>query len=202
MRLRKLPRSFYLQPTLRIARELLGKYLIHQDRNQKLVGRIVETEAYLGEKDPASHAYRGITKRNEVMFREGGCLYVYFTYGMHFCANVVTEEEGKARAVLLRAVQPIEGIALMKRRRGIRANTIQELANGPANLCVSLGIARRHNGVDLCGGEMWIASEEKSNLPIHTSVSTRVGIKNGRRHKWRFFVRDSPFVSKGRPARV
>src|SRR5258706_407592 len=107
MNLKKLPRSFYLCPTLTVATELLGKYLVRKLRTDTLVGKIVEVEAYLGEKDPASHAYRGKTKRNEVMFRKGGHLYVYFTYGMHFCANIVTEDEGIGHAVLIRAVEPI-----------------------------------------------------------------------------------------------
>lgn len=99
-----LPRSFYLRPTLRIAKDLLGKYLIRKSGKRLLIGKIVEVEAYLGKRDPASHAFRGKTKRNEVMFREGGHLYVYFTYGMHFCANVVTQPEGIGEAVLLREI--------------------------------------------------------------------------------------------------
>jgi DNA-3-methyladenine glycosylase len=109
-----LPRSFYIRPTITVAKDLLGKYLVRRIQKKLLVGRIVEVEAYLGEKDPASHAYRGKTKRNEVMFEEGGHLYVYFTYGMHFCCNVVTEEAGKGRAVLLRAVEPIVGVEEMR----------------------------------------------------------------------------------------
>ncbi len=202
MRLRRLPRSFYLQPTLRIARELLGKYLIRQDGNQRLVGRIVETEAYLGEKDPASHAYRGMTKRNEVMFREGGCLYVYFTYGMHFCANVVTEREGKSRAVLLRAIEPIAGTEVMSKRRGLAGRSVVDLTNGPAKLCQAYGIERRQNGVDLLGSEIWIAESRTGAPQIRRGVSSRIGVTDGRKHKWRFYVKGNPFVSKGKPISV
>lgn len=115
--LRKLPRSFYLRPALTVARDLLGKYLVRQYKGTTLAGRIVEAEAYRGEHDPASHAYRGRTKRNDVMFREGGHLYVYFTYGMHFCANVVTGKEGTGEAVLIRAIEPLEGIDVMMKNR-------------------------------------------------------------------------------------
>src|ERR1700741_2664024 len=148
MKFKKLPRSFYLRPTLVVAKDLLGKYLVRKFRRQYLIGKIVEVEAYLGEKDPASHAYRGITKRNEVMFREGGHLYVYFTYGMHFCSNIVTEEEGIGHAVLLRAVEPIEGVNLMMKRRN---GTLENLTNGPAKLCQAFGITRKENGTDLLG---------------------------------------------------
>ena len=133
----KLPRSFYLRPTLTVARELLGKFLCRRLRGKMLVGRIVEVEAYLGTKDPASHTYRGRTRRNDVMFWAGGHLYVYFTYGMHFCANVVTEAEGKGVAVLLRAVEPIKGISSMVRHRGLNGSsvavgTLRSLCSGPA----------------------------------------------------------------------
>ena len=115
--LRKLPRSFYLRPTLTVARDLLGKYFVRQHKGHTLVGKIVEAEAYRGKHDPASHAYRGRTRRNAAMFREGGYLYVYFTYGMHFCANVVTGKEGSGEAVLIRAIEPLKGIDVMMKNR-------------------------------------------------------------------------------------
>lgn len=114
---RKLPRSFYLRPTLRVARDLLGKYFVRQYKGKTLLGKIVEAEAYRGKHDAASHAYRGRTKRNDVMFMEGGHLYVYFTYGMHFCANVVTGKAGTGEAVLIRAIEPLKGIDVMIRNR-------------------------------------------------------------------------------------
>jgi DNA-3-methyladenine glycosylase len=201
MPLRKLPRSFYLQPTLRVAKQLLGKYLVRRHRNDLLIGRIVETEAYLGEKDPASHAYRGPTKRNEVMFRKGGHLYVYFTYGMHFCANVVTEGKGKGRAVLLRAIEPIKGIEMMRRRRGGATDGSDDanIASGPAKLCEAFGIARKENGADLLGREIWIGEGEAGVAVSRIGISTRIGINSGRRHKWRFYIKDNPFVSVGKP---
>jgi DNA-3-methyladenine glycosylase len=201
-RFAKLPRSFYLRPTLHIAKELLGAFLVRKLKNEILIGKIVEVEAYLGEKDPASHAYRGRTQRNEVMFWQGGHLYVYFTYGMHFCCNVVTEREGRGRAVLLRAVEPIEGLETMAHNRGITLNAEkdkQNLCSGPAKLCEAFGIARRENGIDLCGDKIWIA--EEAHQPQYAIVrTTRVGIRNGAEHKWRFCIKDNPFVSPGRPA--
>ncbi len=191
-----LPRSFYLRPTITVAKDLLGKYLVRRLQDRLLIGKIVEVEAYLGEKDPASHAYRGKTKRNEVMFMEGGHLYVYFTYGMHFCCNVVTEEEGKGRAVLLRAVEPLEGIEVMRKNRSFDADRKDHwnLTNGPAKLCEAFGIRREENGADLTKIELFLTEGN----PVPRTVvgsSERMGIKNGKDKKWRFYVKGNLFVS-------
>lgn len=203
MTLKKLPRSFYLRPTERVAKDLLGKFLVRKFDKKYLVGKIVETEAYC-EDDPASHSYRGKTKRNEVMFWMGGHLYVYFTYGMHFCANVVTEKEGTGEAVLIRAVEPIEGIAMMiknrsKRKSGVMAywkkGVLKDLTNGPARVCEAFGFGRKENGTDLLGDEIFITEPmEKSQIQIGTS--SRVGIKNGLEKRWRFFIKNNPYVSR------
>jgi DNA-3-methyladenine glycosylase len=196
----KLPRSFYLQPTLDVARKLLGMYLVRRTPRGRLAGRIVEVEAYLGERDPASHAYRGRTARNEVMFGKGGHLYVYFTYGMHFCGNVVTESRGTGHAVLLRAVEPVEGVPILARRRGLSPADYEELCNGPAKLCQAFGIKREHNGTDLCGESIWIERRDPQLSGDLIGVSTRVGISTGKERLWRFFVKGNRCVSKGRPA--
>jgi DNA-3-methyladenine glycosylase len=195
---RKLARPFYLQPTLDVARALLGLYLVRKTASGNLAGRIVEVEAYLGEIDPASHAYRGRTKRNEVMFYQGGHLYVYFTYGMHFCSNVVTESEGVGHAVLLRAVEPVDGITSMSRRRGKRTTALEELCSGPAKLCQAFGIGRKENGIDLCGDSIWIERRETQLPAASIGVSTRVGISTAKERKWRFYVKENHFVSKAR----
>lgn len=195
----RLPRSFYLRPTLTVARDLPGKYLIRKLGRNLFVGRIVEVEAYLGEKDPASHAYRGKTRRNEVMFGEGGHLYVYFTYGMHFCANVVTERAGKGRAVLLRALEPLAEIESMNARRSAsdgRRRRIGELCSGPAKLCQALAIGRPENGMDLCGGTIWLARKRGPEGRVTIARSTRIGISSGREHMWRFYLKENPFVSR------
>lgn len=197
---RKLPRSFYLRPTLTVAKDLLGRFLVHRTAASTLVGRIVEVEAYLGEKDPASHAYRGRTRRNEVMFGEGGHLYVYFTYGMHFCSNVVTDRAGKGRAVLLRALEPIAGTERMYANRGLDAfiekhHIPPELTNGPAKLCEALEIAREQNGADLLGDRVFLTHGEPS-LRREIVSSRRIGIRQGLERRWRFYVKGSPFVSR------
>jgi len=203
--LKKLPRSFYLRPTLTIAKELVGLYLCRRLREQVLIGRIVEVEAYLGAKDPASHAYRGKTKRNEVMFRKGGHLYVYFTYGMHYCCNVVTERAGIGHAILLRAVEPLKGVDAMMRNRGrpglmLSMKNLKNLCNGPAKLCQAFDIGRAENGTDLCGRDVWLARDVKGGRRMSVARSQRVGITNGKEHRWRFFERHNPFLSPGRPA--
>jgi len=166
-----------------------------------LIGRIVEVEAYLGAKDPASHAYRGKTKRNEVMFREGGLMYVYFTYGMHYCCNVVTERAGIAHAVLLRAVEPTRGIETMAGHRGQSPLNYpgKNLCNGPAKLCQALDIGRGENGADLCGHEVWLARDSNADKRIGVSCSSRIGISVGTKHRWRFFEKGSSFLSPGKP---
>ena len=207
MTFKKLPRSFYLRPTLTVAKELLGKYLVRRINKNLIVGKIVEVEAYLGENDPASHAYRGRTKRNDVMFWKGGHLYVYFTYGMHFCANIVTEDLNKGRAVLLRAIEPIKGIDTMIRNRKLKwsngvlekwnTNELINLTNGPAKLCEAFGLSREQNGTDLCGNEIFLAQGDKiSRSKIATTK--RIGIKNGAEKKWRFYLCINPFISKNK----
>jgi len=153
-----------------VARKLLGKFFIRKLNKLYLIGRIVETEAYC-EGDPASHSYHGKTERNEVMFWKGGHLYVYFTYGMHFCANVVTRENGIGEAVLIRAIEPIEGIQTMITNRSRRKNSLVErwkngilddLTSGPARVCEAFGLTSKDNGIDLCGDKVWVAEISNS----------------------------------------
>ncbi len=195
----RLPRPFYLRPTLTVARDLPGRYILRKLGRTVLVGRIVEVEAYLGKKDPASHAYRGMTPRNEVMFGEGGHLYVYFTYGMHFCCNVVTGREGVGNAVLIRAAEPVEGLEAMTALRSAgdgRRRTEVELCSGPGKLCQAFAIARKENGTDLCGDTIWLARKRGGSPPRSIMRSTRIGITGGREHHWRFFLKENPFVSR------
>jgi DNA-3-methyladenine glycosylase len=195
--MKKLPRSFYIQPTITVAKQLLGKIFVRKIGDEILSGKIVEVEAYLGEKDPASHAYRGKTKRNELMFQTGGHLYVYFTYGMHFCANIVTEEADKGRAVLIRAVEPLTGIEIMKknRKRVFTEHSLINLTNGPAKFCQAFGIAREQNGTDLLGDEIYLT--DGVGIPASKIVATtRIGIKTGTDKKWRFYIKGNPLVSK------
>jgi DNA-3-methyladenine glycosylase len=198
-KLTRLPRSFYLRPTIQVAKNLLGKYFIRKFRGATLVGKIVETEAYCGAIDPASHAYRGKTKRNEVMFGNGGFLYVYFTYGMHFCANVVTGPEGIGEAVLIRAVEPVRGIETMMKNRfrvsSPKFRVVSDLTNGPAKFCQAFAIGRKQNGTDLLGDEIYIADGE--TIPAgKIGRSSRIGITNGKERNWRFFVKGNRWVSR------
>lgn len=186
----KLPRSFYTRSALVVAPELLGKHIVRVVDGERLEGVITEVEAYMGEIDPASHAYRGQTPRNAAMFREGGHLYVYFTYGMHYCANVVTGLADHAEAVLIRGVLPVKGIKSMRQRRtdsGRRRVSDEHLSDGPAKFCQAFAIGRRDNGTDLCGSDTYII--DAPLLPsrsIHRSP--RIGIRYGKEHLWRFFI--------------
>lgn len=175
-----------------VARDLLGRLLIRRLPDVTLAGRIVECEAYQQD-DPASHSYRGITNRTEVMFGKAGCLYVYFTYGMHHCMNVVTGAAGEGSAVLLRAVEPLEGLDWMGARRGVADP--RSLCRGPGRLTQAFGVDLTQNGVDLVAGvELLIAK----GVPIpddRVGVGPRVGISVATRQPWRFYETASRFVS-------
>jgi len=180
-----LPRDFYLMPTIEAARALIGKILVHRTSDGILSGRIVEAEAYLRD-DPACHASRGMTRRNSVMFGPPGHAYVYFTYGMHFCLNAVTQPENVPEAVLIRALEPILGIEIMKRNRG--SDDLRNLCSGPAKLTQALGIGRDHNGIDLTEGCLLIVEGDR---PIRRIVqTTRIGIKLAAEKPWRFYSDD------------
>jgi DNA-3-methyladenine glycosylase len=182
-----LDRKFYKCDTLQVARPLLGKKLVRQINGLELAGMIVETEAYCGEADSACHAHRGMTKRNAVMFGEPGHAYVYFTYGMHYMLNLVTEAKGRPCAVLVRAIMPLTGTEEMEIRRRRKGS---ELTNGPAKLCQALGIDKSLNGWDLTRGkELWV--EDYKKIPDKSIITTpRIGIdyaeKEHRNAPWRF----------------
>ncbi len=159
--------------------------------------RLTEVEAYAGAEDPGSHAYRGPTRRNEVMFGPPGFLYVYFTYGMHHCCNVVVGEEGAASAVLLRAGEVVEGIELARARRPRSSD--RDLARGPARLCNALAIDGAHNGADLSAGPLTLCLTDPPP-PADVERGPRVGLREAPDHPWRFWLRDEPTVSPYRPA--
>ena len=193
---RRLPRSFFARPSPEVGPDLLGRILVRRLGDGRLLSaRIVETEAYQ-EDDPASHSYRGRTNRTEVMFGPPGHLYVYFTYGMHHCMNVVTGSDGEGSAVLLRAAEPLEGVQEMVRRRG--TDDPRALCSGPGRLCQALGIARQENGLDLMRGhELWLL-EGTPVPPSGIDIGSRVGIRSGTEHPWRFSVHGDRFVSRVR----
>ena len=184
-----LPRAFYNRPAIEVARALLGTVLVHGTCS----GRIVETEAYLGLQDRAAHSWRGITPRTRVLFGESGHAYVYLIYGMYECLNVVAEPEGSPGCVLIRALEPLEGIPRMRRRRP-GARGIEDLANGPGKLTLALGITRRHNGLDLTKGALTIHAPAPEVFNV--SVSPRIGIKHCADWPLRFFIEGNRFVSR------
>ena len=195
---RPLPRRFYLEPTLRVARTLLGQILVHETPAGRAAGRIVEVEAYLGTRDRAAHTYGGRrTPRNETMWGPPGHAYVYFVYGMHYCVNVVTRAAGIPEAVLIRALEPVEGADLMRERRGLAEAPAWRLCRGPGALCQALGIDRAQDGADLVRGPLRIV---RSGGSARSSVlrTPRVGIAYAGvdvARPWRFVIRDNPAVS-------
>ena len=196
---RKLPRPFYFHDTVSVARALLGCVLWRRlDDGELLAARIVEAEAYLGANDMASHARRGLrSARNESMYLEGGHAYVYFTYGMHWCMNVVTQEEGLAEAVLLRGAEPVRGVEAMRARRP-KAKRDHDLMNGPGKICAAMEIDRRLDGESLSGDRLWLSPRDIKVSDADIAVSPRIGIENsGEAAPWplRFFLRGNRYVS-------
>jgi len=191
----RLSRAFFARYTPTVAKALLGCVLVRIVDGERLAGKIVEAEAYRGSRDPASHAFRGLTGRNRVMFGEAGHSYVYLSYGNHWMFNVVTEKEGVPGAVLIRAIEPIEGVSTMKTRRGL--SSAADLASGPGKLTKAFAINRELNGEDLVESHRLFV--ESGNRADRIKASSRVGISEGVERQWRYFIRDSPFVSKGRP---
>lgn len=192
--------GFFLQPATSLAPALLGCLLLMDDPDPAAVtsGIIVETEAYTQD-DPASHSHSGRTARNASMFLEGGRAYVYFIYGMHCCFNVSAGPAGTGEAVLVRALEPVEGIPLMESRRGLRGSA-RGLTDGPAKLCQALGITRRHDGADLvgtvgggCGPRIFLPGHA---APVEYGKSARIGVSRAAERPWRFYVPGSPFLSR------
>jgi DNA-3-methyladenine glycosylase len=182
---RSLTRRFYDKTAIDLAKASLGRIFVHDSPDGLTAGQIVEVEAYCGAKDPGSHAFSGKTPRTEVMFGPPGFLYVYFTYGMHHCCNIVSGPDGVAGAVLIRAVKPLEGIDLMSTRRG--SDKLRDLARGPGRFCKAFGLDRTHDGADLTNGRIWIEGRPLRGVDI--SVSPRIGLSAGADKPWRFYVK-------------
>ncbi len=199
LKAKKLERDFYIRELLTVAKELLGKILVKKENEKILSGRIVEVEAYDGSIDEAAHTFIGKTKRNEIMFGEGGFLYVYFTYGAHFCSNVVTGVEGKGTAVLIRAIEPVEGIEVMAKNR-YGKNLVSEkerynLTSGPGKVCQALSITKKHYGYDLTGDKIYLLNQPIIK-PDDIVVTKRIGIKKSVDLPWRFYIKDNCYVSR------
>ncbi|MBI3326196.1 MAG: DNA-3-methyladenine glycosylase [Nitrospinae bacterium] len=191
----KLPHGFYEQPTVTVAQQLLGKYLVRGHPQGGTAGKIVETEAYVGPDDKASHASKGRTPRTTIMFGPAGYAYVYLIYGFHHCFNIVTEMQGYPAAVLIRAVEPVEGIELMRARR--RTHDARNLTNGPGKVCQAFAIDRSFNGADVCGDVLFV--EDRGDSPPAIVLTTRVGVEFAGPWKdkpWRFYIRGHAAVSR------
>ena len=192
----RLPRSFFARPAPVVARDLIGRVLVRRSAAGLLSGRIVEAEAYRGRRDPASHAFRGPTPRSAVMFGAPGHLYVYFTYGMHHCINLVCEAQGSAGAVLIRALEPLRGITAMRRARGLRDEL--RLTRGPGCVARALGLDLRHDGLDLTRGPVWVEGQAMVRSPARIVAGPRIGIRAATRRPWRFWLAGHPCVSASR----
>lgn len=203
--LKKLDRSFYSKNAVRLSKDLLGKYLVHSIDGKELIGKIVEVEAYMGIGDKAAHSYNGRrTARTEVMYGEEGHAYVYFIYGMYHCLNVVAAKEGIAQAVLVRALEPMEGVDIMACNRygkdlgELKKSQITNLTNGPGKLCKAFNITKEHNGEDLTGNRLFICESRSFKEDIDIVETRRIGIDYAEEAKyfpWRFYIKNNPYVS-------
>lgn len=201
----KVNREFYNRNSLLVAKELLGKYLVHVVGGEELICKLVEVEAYMGPEDKAAHSYGGRrTERVEVMYGPAGYAYVYIIYGMYYCLNVVVEREGLPQAVLIRGAEPIKGLEEMSKLRfkkeykELKKREVINLTSGPGKLCSALNIDKTCNGADLCGENLYILEGEKEPFEIGASARVNIDYAEEYREKpWRFFIKDNPFVSKG-----
>ena len=195
----KLKRAFYTKDVLTVANELLGKVLVKNERGKKYSGRIVEVEAYDGRTDKAAHTYGGRTKRNEIMFNDGGYLYVYLSYGVHYCCNVVTGTKGIGTAILIRAVEPLEGVEGMAMnrfgRKNLSDNEKYNLTSGPGKVCKAFCITKLHSGVDLTENKIYLENA-RLKRDEEIEVSKRIGITKSAHLPWRFFVKNNPYLSR------
>ena len=194
-----LPRKFYTREVKVVAKDLLGKILVKKDGNSILAGKIVEVEAYDGKIDRAAHTFIGKTKRNQIMFNEGGYFYVYFTYGTHYCCNVVTGKKDHGTAVLIRAIEPVKGVKKMIENRYGRDLLNEKerfnLTSGPGKVCRAMGINKSHYGADLTDDTIFIMDSHKIQKDMIV-ITKRVGIKKSIELPWRFYIKDNPYVSK------
>ena len=191
----KLPREFYLRDGLTVARELIGKKLVTNLSDGLTSGVIVETEAYMGAIDAAAHSYRGLTERTRIFFGDGGFVYVYLIYGRNLCTNVVANVAGVPEAVLIRALEPVDGVELMKRRRG--KNNLRDLCSGPGKLSQALGVTKNFYGADLCGDEIFI--EPAENFQATVTATRRINVDYAgaaAEYPWRFIAADNKFLSR------
>ena len=190
-----LPRSFYTRDTELVAQELLGQVLVRRTPEGETRGIIVETEAYLGKKDPVAHSYKSALDRVRVQYGQAGCAYVYLIYGMHWCFNITSGPEGVPESVLIRALEPVDGFSLMAERRG--TDKIRQLCSGPGKLCKAMAIGKAHYGADLCSEENGLWLEEGKCLPFE--ATPRIGVDYaGEAALWplRFVAAESKFLSK------
>jgi DNA-3-methyladenine glycosylase len=192
----KIKRSFYQRSAVEVAKDLLGLIIVHKTKEGITKGRIVETEAYMGNLDAAAHSYNNTrTSRTEIQYREGGYAYIYMIYGMYYCMNIVTNVTDKPEAVLLRALEPVEGIELMKHRR--KTDKLYNLCNGPGKLCEAMDINKNNYGMDLCQNELYLETP-KVQEPFEIIASKRINIDyagEAKDYLWRFTVKDSKYIS-------